>query len=75
MSTIGTLVTDFFEDSEYVKPVNAFKRAGHVVINIGLQAKQKVKGKKSSEIRKIVCNLGADSSCTNVFTRENIVIL
>ncbi len=34
-----------------------------------------VKGKKSSEIKKMVCGASADSNCTNVFTKENIVIL
>ena len=53
MSRIATLVTDLFEDSEYKKPVEAFRRAGHEVINVGLQAKQKVKGKKKGTIIKI----------------------
>jgi len=36
---------------------------------------KKVKGRKTAQIRKMVCNLGADSSCTNVFKHENLVLL
>ena len=43
---IAALLTDMFEDSEYTKPVVAFKEKGHEVINIGLEAGKTVKGKK-----------------------------
>ncbi len=43
---IAALLTDMFEDSEYTKPVIAFKEKGHEVINIGLEAGKTVKGKK-----------------------------
>ena len=35
-----------FEDSEYVKPVEAFKQAGHQIINVGLKEGETVVGKK-----------------------------
>lgn len=46
MKTIATLVTDLFEDSEYTRPVEAFRNAGHTVINLELKADKTVKGKK-----------------------------
>ena len=45
------------------------------IVDYSSEDLKKVKGKKSAQIKKMVCNLGADSSCTNVFTRENLVIL
>lgn len=34
---IATLITDGFDDVEYAKPVNAFKKAGHEIVNVGLK--------------------------------------
>jgi protease I len=48
MSKIAVIVTDYFEDSEYTKPVAAFKEAGHEIVNVGLQAGTTVKGKKEN---------------------------
>ncbi len=45
------------------------------IVDYSSEDLKKVKGKKSAQIKKMVCNLGADSNCTNVFTRENLVIL
>lgn len=53
MSKIATIVTDMFEDSEYTKPVEAFKKAGHEVINVGLEEGKTVKGKKEGTPVKI----------------------
>jgi protease I len=46
MSKIAVIITDLFEDDEYTKPVEAFKHAGHELVNVGLKAGLKVKGKK-----------------------------
>lgn len=46
MSKIACIITDYFEDSEYIDPVKAFKEAGHQIIPIGLKAGVTVKGKK-----------------------------
>jgi len=45
MSKIAAILTDYFEDVEYTEPVQAFKKSGHEVINVGLEAGQTVKGK------------------------------
>jgi protease I len=45
MSKIAVLITDLFEDVEYTKPAAAFRKAGHDLIHIGLQAGKTVKGK------------------------------
>jgi len=42
-----------FEDSEYSKPVNAFKKAGHKIIRVGLKEGEVVKGKKKGTPVKI----------------------
>jgi len=44
MGRIATLIADLFEDSEYLQPVSAFRKAGHRIENIGLENKKKVKG-------------------------------
>lgn len=46
MSKIVVIITNMFEDSEYSKPVNAFKKAGHKIIRVGLKEGEVVKGKK-----------------------------
>jgi len=48
MATIAIIITDMFEDSEYSKPAEAFKQAGHALVHIGLTKGQTVKGKKES---------------------------
>lgn len=45
MSKIAVLIDDLFEDSEYSKPAEAFKKAGHQLTHIGLKPGQEVKGK------------------------------
>ncbi len=42
---IAAIVTDMFEDSEYTKPVEAFRAKGHTVVNVGLAAGKVVAGK------------------------------
>jgi protease I len=46
MATIAIIITDMFEDSEYSKPAEAFKQAGHELVHIGLTKGQTVKGAK-----------------------------
>lgn len=46
MSKIAVIITNMFEDSEYSKPVNAFKKAGHKIVRVGLKEGEVVKGKK-----------------------------
>lgn len=46
MSKVAVILTDMFEDSEYVEPVKAFREEGHGIVNVGLEAGQVVKGKK-----------------------------
>jgi protease I len=46
MATIAVIITDMFEDSEYSKPAEAFKQAGHSLVHIGLQKGQTIKGVK-----------------------------
>ncbi len=53
MSKIAVIITDLFEDSEYTKPAQAFKKAGHELIHVGLKARQTVKGKKKGTPVKI----------------------
>ena len=53
MSKIAVIITNMFEDSEYSKPVNAFKKAGHKIIRVGLKEGEVVKGKKKGTPVKI----------------------
>jgi protease I len=48
---IATLITNLFEDVEYTKPAQAFKKAGHVVITIDKQAGNEVTGKKGTRVK------------------------
>ena len=48
MSKVAVIITDLFEDSEYVDPAEAFKKAGHEVVHVGLKAGKTVKGKKKN---------------------------
>lgn len=53
MSKIAVIITNMFEDSEYSQPVNAFKKAGHKIIRVGLKEGEVVKGKKKGTLVKI----------------------
>ena len=53
MSKIAVIITNMFEDSEYSQPVNAFKKAGHKIIHVGLKEGEVVKGKKKGTLVKI----------------------
>ena len=43
---IAVLITDEFEDSEFTSPAEAFRKAGHDVVTIEMEAGKTVKGKK-----------------------------
>ncbi|MEJ7596671.1 MAG: type 1 glutamine amidotransferase domain-containing protein [Kofleriaceae bacterium] len=49
MSRIAFVLADDFEDSEFRKPYDALKAAGHHIDVIGVKAGAKVKGKKGDE--------------------------
>ncbi len=46
MAKIATLITDMFEDIEYMDPTRAFNEAGHEVFTIEKEAGKEVKGKQ-----------------------------
>jgi protease I len=46
MSKIAVIIADMFEDSEYTEPSQAFRKAGHEIIHVGLRAGSVVSGKK-----------------------------
>ncbi len=63
MSRIAVIITDMFEDSEYLDPAKAFGRAGHELIHVGLKARATVKGKKKQtpvKINKAVKDVSVD---------------
>ncbi len=63
MSKIAVIIDDYFEDSEYTEPVNAFKENGHEIIHVGLEKGKTVKGKKQQTpvvIDESVNKTGAD---------------
>jgi protease I len=53
MARIAVLITDLFEDSEYSVPAEAFRKAGHEIIHVGLRAGDTVRGKKAGTEVKI----------------------
>ena len=53
MAKIATVLTDMFEDSEYLEPAKAFKDAGHEVVTIEMEAGKEVKGMKKQTPVKI----------------------
>ena len=44
MSRIAVIITDMFQDVEYKKPADAFKKAGHEIVHVGLKEGSQVKG-------------------------------
>lgn len=53
MAKIAVLITNLFEDSEYSVPVEAFKKAGHEIVHVGLKKYVTVLGKKQGTKVKI----------------------
>lgn len=46
MAKIAVIIDDMFEDVEYTRPADAFKKKGHELVHIGLREGKEVKGKK-----------------------------
>lgn len=46
MAKIAVIIDKDFEDSEYTQPVEALKKAGHEIVQVGLKEGDIVKGKK-----------------------------
>jgi protease I len=46
MNDIAVMIANDFEDSEYAKPAEAFKKAGYRLVHIGLKKGETVTGKK-----------------------------
>ncbi len=52
MAKIATLITNMFEDSEYMEPAKAYKDAGHEIVTIEKQAGNEVTGmKKGTKVK------------------------
>jgi protease I len=53
MSKIAVIIGEMFEDSEYSEPAEAYKKAGHGLVHVGLKEGETVKGKKEGTPVKI----------------------
>jgi len=51
MSRIAVLMTDMFQDVEYEKPADAFRKAGHEITHVGLKAGAVVHGEHGMTVR------------------------
>ena len=51
MSRIAVIITDMFQDVEYQKPAEAFQKAGHELIHVGLKAGSLVKGEHGAVVK------------------------
>lgn len=51
MSRIAVLLTDMFQDVEYERPADAFRKAGHELTHVGLREGVTVKGEHGTIIR------------------------
>jgi len=58
MSKIAVLITDMFEDVEYAKPAEGFKKAGHTLVLVGLKQGVTVRGEHNKE--KVVIDRAVD---------------
>ncbi|KMK74670.1 type 1 glutamine amidotransferase domain-containing protein [Alkalihalobacillus pseudalcaliphilus] len=65
MAKVAVVVTNLFEDSEYTEPVNAFKEAGHEIVNIEKEAGTVVEGKSEGE--KVTIDKGIDEIASKDF--------
>jgi protease I len=46
MATVAVIMDELFEDSEYSEPVEAFEKAGHETVRLGLEKGKTVRGKR-----------------------------
>lgn len=53
MNKIAVLIGKDFEDSEYIQPAEAFKKAGYQIVHVGLKKGETVTGKKQNTPVKI----------------------
>jgi len=62
MSRIAVIITDMFQDVEYQQPANAFKKAGHELVHVGIKAGSQVHGEHGAVITidKAVRDVSAD---------------
>ena len=62
MSKIAVIITDMFQDVEYQKPAEAFRKAGHELVHVGLKEGSQVKGEHGAlvKIEKAVHDVTAD---------------
>ena len=51
MSNIAVLITDMFQDVEYERPAEAFRKAGHELTHLGLRAGVMVRGEHGMMVR------------------------
>ena len=51
MAKVATVITNQFEDSEFLKPKEAYEEAGHEVITIEKEAGNEVTGSKGSKVK------------------------
>ena len=65
MAKIAAILTDWFEDVEYTKPVDDFREAGHTVVTVGLAAHAVVTGKK--EGTKVTVDVSFDDVAPDEF--------
>ncbi len=62
MKKIAVILTDMFQDVEYQLPADAFRKAGHTLVHVGLIAGSTVKGEYGTpvQIEKAVRDVSAD---------------
>lgn len=62
MRKIAVIITDMFQDEEYQQPADAFRKAGHELVHVGLIAGSQVKGENGTivQIDKAVHDVSAD---------------
>jgi protease I len=53
MAKIAVILDEMFEDVEYTEPAEAFRRAGHELVHLGLEAGAEVKGKRQGHAVRI----------------------
>lgn len=53
MKTIAVIVTNLFEDSEFIEPTEALKKAGHRVVTVGITEGEVVWGKTDNSPARI----------------------
>jgi protease I len=62
MKRIAVIITDIFQDVEYQQPADAFRKAGHGIVHVGISAGSVVKGEYGTNVQidKAVRDVSAD---------------